>query len=125
MPRSLEVHWLGRVSYADGVGLQKRLVEQVHGYAKLVDLHADLFAQLYSALLGERVAFDGPTEKWIVWPAAGEERDVKEAALQAEGAGEYVVLNPGGGWASKVWPAEFFGAVAEGLRAMRRASAGS
>jgi hypothetical protein len=23
---------------------------------------------MYSALLGERVVFDGPTEKWIGWP---------------------------------------------------------
>jgi len=37
--------------------------------------------------------------------------------LQAEAVGDgYVVLNPGGGWASKLWPAEFFGRVAIGLR---------
>jgi hypothetical protein len=46
-----------------------RLVEQVESYAALIDLHADLFAELFSALLGEAVAFDDPTEKWIVWPA--------------------------------------------------------
>jgi heptosyltransferase-1 len=38
------------------------------------------------------------------------------AALQAEDVGDYVVLNPGGGWASKLWPAELFGRVAQGLR---------
>jgi lipopolysaccharide heptosyltransferase I len=38
------------------------------------------------------------------------------AALQAEDAGDYVVINPGGGWASKLWPPEFFGRVAQGLR---------
>ena len=38
------------------------------------------------------------------------------AALQADGVEDYVVLNPGGGWASKLWPAEFFGEVARGLR---------
>ena len=37
--------------------------------------------------------------------------------LKAEAvADDYVVLNPGGGWASKLWPAEFFGRVAVGLR---------
>ena len=37
--------------------------------------------------------------------------------LKADGVGgDYVVLNPGGGWASKLWPAEFFGRVAAGLR---------
>jgi len=46
-----------------------RLVEQVEDYAALVDLHADLFAELFGALLGEPVSFDGPTEKWIIWPA--------------------------------------------------------
>lgn len=46
-----------------------RLVQQVEGYAALIDLHADLFAELFSALLGEAIVFDGPTEKWIVWPA--------------------------------------------------------
>ncbi|MEI9937861.1 MAG: hypothetical protein WDO69_11640 [Pseudomonadota bacterium] len=46
-----------------------RLVAQIEGYAALIDLHADLFAELFSALLGEAIAFDGPTEKWIVWPA--------------------------------------------------------
>lgn len=29
-----------------------------------------------------------------------------------------VVLNPGGGWASKLWPAERFGELAKGLRAL-------
>jgi heptosyltransferase-1 len=38
------------------------------------------------------------------------------AAVQGEGVEDYVVLNPGGGWASKLWPAEFFGEVARGLR---------
>jgi len=46
-----------------------RLVEQVEGYAALVDLHANLFAELFAALLGEPVRFDAPAEKWIVWPA--------------------------------------------------------
>jgi len=39
------------------------------------------------------------------------------AGLQADGvADDYVVLNPGGGWASKLWPAECFARVAIGLR---------
>jgi heptosyltransferase I len=37
-------------------------------------------------------------------------------ALRDEGLPEFVVLNPGGGWASKIWPAESFGRVARGLR---------
>lgn len=62
-----------------------RLVEQVEGYAKLIDEHADLFAELFGALLGEPVTFDGPTEKWIVWPAAGAGADPREQELRARG----------------------------------------
>ncbi|HYU42306.1 MAG TPA: glycosyltransferase family 9 protein [Vicinamibacteria bacterium] len=39
------------------------------------------------------------------------------AALKADSVAEnYVILNPGGGWASKLWPPEFFARVALGLR---------
>jgi hypothetical protein len=61
-----------------------RLVEQVEGYAELIDAHPALFADLFSALLGEEVRFDGPTEKWIVWPAAGAENDPREEQLAAK-----------------------------------------
>ena len=62
-----------------------RLVEQVDAYAKLVDEHGDLFAELFGALLGEPVTFDGPTEKWIVWPAAGVGRDPRAEEPRAKG----------------------------------------
>ncbi len=52
----------------------ERLVGQVEQYAALVDTHADLFAKLFAATLGREVTFDGPTERWIVWPAAGWDR---------------------------------------------------
>ena len=65
--------------------LLTRLVEQVEGYAALVDAHADVFAELFGALLGEDVRFDGPTEKWIVWPAAGATIDPREEELAAKG----------------------------------------
>lgn len=62
-----------------------RLVEQVEGYAALIDEHADLFADLFGALLGEPVTFDGPTEKWMVWPAAGTGAEPREEELRARG----------------------------------------
>lgn len=62
-----------------------RLVEQVEGYSALMDEHAGLFAELFGALLGERVALDGPTERWIVWPAAGAGKDPREDELAAKG----------------------------------------
>jgi hypothetical protein len=65
--------------------LMTRLVEQVNGYAQLIDEHADLFSDLFAALLGEPVTFDGPTEKWLVWPAAGVGADPREDELRAKG----------------------------------------
>jgi ADP-heptose:LPS heptosyltransferase len=41
-----------------------------------------------------------------------------EAGLQGFGDGAIAVLNPGGGWASKLWPAERFGELAKGLRSL-------
>lgn len=39
-----------------------------------------------------------------------------ERELKAAGLTDFMVLNPGGGWASKLWPAERFGALAARLR---------
>jgi len=41
-----------------------------------------------------------------------------DAGLAGVGGDGLVVLNPGGGWASKLWPAERFGELAKGLRAL-------
>jgi lipopolysaccharide heptosyltransferase I len=38
-----------------------------------------------------------------------------DRALAADGLTDFVVLNPGGGWASKLWPAERFGELAADL----------
>jgi heptosyltransferase-1 len=38
--------------------------------------------------------------------------------LRAQGLQRYVLLSPGGGWRSKCWPAERFGALARKLRAV-------
>ena len=65
--------------------LMKKLVQQVTDYAALVDAHPDLYAQLFSVILKEEIAFTGPCEKWIVWPLAGEEKDPREKELAEEG----------------------------------------
>ena len=39
-----------------------------------------------------------------------------DAGLSGLGRGGFAVLNPGGGWASKLWPAERFGELAKGIR---------
>lgn len=62
-----------------------RLVQQVDSYSRLMDKHAELFGELYGAIIGETITFDGPTEKWIMWPAAGEEHDPREAELAQRG----------------------------------------
>ena len=65
--------------------LLKLLVEQAESYASLIDLHADLFAELFGVLLGEHVRFDAPAEKWIVWPASLNEADPHEDWLAERG----------------------------------------
>jgi len=42
-------------------------------------------AELYGALLGRPVRFGGGAEKWIVWPAAGEQVDPREDELRGRG----------------------------------------
>jgi lipopolysaccharide heptosyltransferase I len=49
-------------------------------------------------------------------PPVDVEKQTVSAKLGALGIGEFAVLNPGGGWQSKLWPAEGFGAVARSLR---------
>ena len=41
--------------------------------------------------------------------------EVVATRLAERGIGDFVILNPGGGWTSKLWPAEAYGAVARGL----------
>jgi len=62
-----------------------RLVEQVGAYAASVDENADLFADLFSALIGSTVAFSGACERWIAWPSAGATVDPREPELAAHG----------------------------------------
>jgi heptosyltransferase I len=39
----------------------------------------------------------------------GDDEEAAQRALAAHGVSEYFVLNPGGGWRSKCWPAERYG----------------
>lgn len=49
-------------------------------------------------------------------PAMAAELSEVARRLDAMDAREFAILNPGGGWQSKLWPAERFGALARGLR---------
>ncbi len=49
-------------------------------------------------------------------PASEAEAATVRMGLKSLGLGGFVILNPGGGWASKLWPPEGFGTVARALR---------
>jgi lipopolysaccharide heptosyltransferase I len=48
-------------------------------------------------------------------PSAEKEARSMRTDLSDLGLGDFVILNPGGGWASKLWPPEGYGEVARGL----------
>jgi ADP-heptose:LPS heptosyltransferase len=56
----------------------------------------------------------GSREFPLPYPADSVER--VERSLEGFGGDGLVLLNPGGGWASKLWPPERFGELARGLR---------
>jgi len=80
----------------------RRLVEQVQGYADAVDSQRASFEALFSAVLGETVTFDSPTEKWIVWPQAGSNEDPRSEQLAAEGIRIVGYQESGGEFAFRV-----------------------
>ena len=63
----------------------RRLIEQVEGYADALDNQPAAFEDLFSAVLGEEVTFDGPSERWIVWPQAGAFQDPRTEQLATLG----------------------------------------
>jgi lipopolysaccharide heptosyltransferase I len=56
------------------------------------------------------------TREFPLPPAEEEQRRV-DAELASRGWRDLAILNPGGGWASKLWPPSAYGAVAQGLAA--------
>ena len=79
-----------------------RLVDQVCGYAACMAQLSDEFAALYSAVLGESIAFDGPPECWIVWPKKGETVDPREEELCQSGIRVVGYQAEGGGYTFRV-----------------------
>lgn len=87
------------------------MTEQVRGEAAtthVIDKNLALLAPL-------GIVASGPREFPLPTPAVA--RTTVDAGLAALGMGDFAILNPGGGWAGKLWPAEAFGALARGLRA--------
>ena len=62
------------------------------------------------------VGIDALGSREFPLPPAALRSPAVESSLVARGLVSFVVLNPGGGWPSKLWPPESFGAVARGLR---------
>lgn len=68
------------------------------------------------ALAGQALKFDAADEVPL-FPIFTTQENVAEAEAIAEKAGErFAIINPGGGWVTKLWPAENFGALAAMLR---------
>jgi lipopolysaccharide heptosyltransferase I len=67
-------------------------------------------------LLGEALGID-VGESRIEFPVSSSESDRAEAAaiVGDVGGGEFVILNPAGGWVTKLWPAENYGRLADRL----------
>ena len=61
---------------------------------------ADLFAELFGALLDQAIRFDGPTEKSIVWPVVGAGPDLhrirKLAARRAHQISQLILIRSTG-----------------------------
>jgi lipopolysaccharide heptosyltransferase I len=87
--------------------LVREHVELTPGIVHVIDENLALLGPLGIDAVGRR---DFPL------PAAAAEERVVERSLEAMGLSTFAVLNPGGGWPSKLWPAESFGALARGLR---------
>jgi heptosyltransferase I len=52
----------------------------------------------------------------VVLQVSGEDEERVRADLSKDGPNRYVVLSPGGGWRSKCWPPERFGALCQQIR---------
>jgi ADP-heptose:LPS heptosyltransferase len=76
------------------------------GARHVIDQNLALLAPLGIDALGSRE---------FPLPSAPDEAERVTFELSRCGLREYAILNPGGGWASKLWPPERFGELARGL----------
>jgi ADP-heptose:LPS heptosyltransferase len=61
------------------------------------------------------IGIDAVGSREFPLPSLAAADEVVAARLAERGIGDFAILNPGGGWASKLWPAEGYGAVARSL----------
>jgi ADP-heptose:LPS heptosyltransferase len=88
--------------------LMKETVEQPAAAVHVIDKNLALLKPLGIDALGLR---EFPLPK-----TSAESRSVEQGLAQLRLDGAFGVLNPGGGWVSKQWPTQSFGALARGLR---------
>ncbi len=88
--------------------IRERVARESARRRHVIDKNLELLAPL-------GIAAGGTREFPLPRPADAVAR--VDAGLAGAGAQALVVLNPGGGWASKLWPAERFGELARELRA--------
>jgi len=79
---------------------------QIHS-AHVADMNGELSSQAGTAK---------PTGKFSL-SVPKRAKEAVRSVLRANGAEEYVVLSPGGGWLSKCWPPERYGELAQRLHA--------
>jgi lipopolysaccharide heptosyltransferase I len=64
-----------------------------------------------SMSLAVHAGVQGPTEMQFPIQVPAQEISLLRERLRQQGAEKYIVVSPGGGWKSKCWPAERFGAL--------------
>lgn len=88
--------------------LVRELFELPPGISHVIDKHLALLRPLGIEAVGLR--------QFPLSPPGEEEATALGARLQELGLRDYAVLNPGGGWPSKLWSPEKYGMLARGLR---------
>ncbi|MCA1816897.1 MAG: lipopolysaccharide heptosyltransferase I [Acidobacteria bacterium] len=87
------------------------LHETVHAPARTNVIHKNL--ALVAGALGITVPEDADDFEFPI--ATGDEHEREAAAVASRAQGQFAILNPGGGWVTKLWGAERYGALADAL----------
>ena len=67
------------------------------------------------ALAAGALGIDVPDDNFEFPIATGEEHRAEAEAIASQAGGKFAILNPGGGWVTKLWHAEKFGELADML----------
>ncbi|QQS40802.1 MAG: glycosyltransferase family 9 protein [Acidobacteriota bacterium] len=84
---------------------------EVEPVQNVVTKNLELAEKAVSAVLGERLSFDRTTVEFPITTDVSHREEAEKVAEQAGGL--FAILNPGGGWVTKLWRAEDYGALAD------------